>query len=211
MTNYSRANLDTYNTLVMVSGNYSQLDSVQKQKLKTWTAKGNTLITIAGGSKWMIDQKMIKESLTKKPTSKEKKEDKRVERLPYVDASEHLGRERVGGAVFQVDLDLTHPLGFGYRSAMLPVYKNNTVFLAPSKNPYATVAKYTENPHIDGFISKENLEYFIKPSASLLVSGIGRGRVILFADNPNFRGAWYGTNKLFLNALFLGSEINVPK
>jgi hypothetical protein len=211
MTNYSRANLDTYNTLVMVSGNYSQLDSVQKQKLKTWTAKGNTLITIAGGSKWMIDQKMIKESLTKKPTSKEKKEDKKVERLPYVDASENIGRERVGGAIFQVDLDLTHPLGFGYRSAMLPVYKNNTVFLAPSKNPYATVAKYTENPHIDGFISKENLEYFIKPSASLLVSGIGRGRVILFADNPNFRGAWYGTNKLFLNALFLGSEINVPK
>jgi hypothetical protein len=44
-----------------------------------------------------------------------------------------------------------------------------------------------------------------------LVSKIGKGRVVLFADNPNFRGAWYGTNKLFLNALFLGSEINVPK
>jgi hypothetical protein len=36
------------------------------------------------------------------------------------------------------------------------------------------------------------------------------GRVVLFADEPNFRGAWYGTNKLFLNALFYGSLINVP-
>ena len=131
--------------------------------------------------------------------------------MPYVDASENAGKERIGGAIFEVQLDVTHPLGFGYRYSELPVYKNNKVFLAPSKSAYATVAKYSENPHIDGFVSKDNLENFIKPSASLLVSPIGNGRVVLFADNPNFRGAWYGTNKLFLNALFLGSEIRVPK
>ena len=207
MQNFRRANLDKYNTLVMVSGSYSQIDSVQKQKLKNWIAKGNTLITIANGAKWAIDKKLVKEQLTKK--SKNKKDS--INRLSYVDASEHLGRERVGGAIFQVDLDVTHPLGFGYRNSKLPVYKNNMVFLAPSKNPYSTVAKYTENPHIDGFVSKNNLEHFIKPSASVLVNSLGAGRVILFADNPNFRGAWYGTNKLFLNALFLGSEIRVPR
>jgi hypothetical protein len=208
MASYNRANLDKYNTLVMVSGNYNQLDSLQRNKLKDWTAKGNTLITIAGGSKWLVDRKLVKEQLTKKPKSKN---EKTVERLPYVDASENSGRERVGGVIFQVDVDLTHPLGFGYTNSKLPVYKNNMVFLAPSKSAYATVAKYTKNPHIDGFVSKNNLENFIKPSASLLVSPIGRGRAIMFADNPNFRGAWYGTNKLFLNALFLGSEIRVPR
>ena len=110
-----------------------------------------------------------------------------------------------------MDLDVTHPLGFGYRNSKLPVYKNNLVFLAPSKNSYATVAKYSDNPHIDGFVSKNNLESFIKPSASLLVSKLGSGRVVLFADNPNFRGAWYGTNKLFFNAILLGSEIRIPQ
>ena len=207
MANYGRANLDKYNTLIMVSGSYNQLDSVQRGKLKNWISKGNTLITIARGSQWVINKKLVKESLTKKPKSKNDS----VKRLPYVEASEHFGRERVGGAIFEVDLDLTHPLGFGYRNEKLPVYKNNTVFLAPSKSAYATVAKYSENPHIDGFVSKNNLEHFIKPSASLLVSPVGGGRVVLFADNPNFRGAWYGTNKLFLNALFLGSEIRVPR
>jgi len=208
MTNFSRANLDKYNTLVMVSGSYRELDSVQIQKLKNWTAKGNTLITIAGASKWTIDKKLVQENLTNRPKEKDKKE---VKRMPYVDASENAGKERIGGAIFEVQLDVTHPLGFGYRYSELPVYKNNKVFLAPSKSAYATVAKYSENPHIDGFVSKDNLENFIKPSASLLVSPIGNGRVVLFADNPNFRGAWYGTNKLFLNALFLGSEIRVPK
>jgi len=211
MNNYREVKLDKYNTLVMVSGDYSVLDSLQRQKLKNWTAKGNTLITIAGGSKWLIDKKMVKESLIKKDSLKAEKEEKVTKRLPFVEASEHLGRERLGGAIFEVDLDVTHPLGFGYRSSKLPVYKNNMVFLVPSKNPYATVAKYSEHPHIDGFISKNNLDNFIKPAASLLVSSIGKGRAVLFADNPNFRGAWYGTNKLFLNALFLGHEINVPK
>ena len=56
----------------------------------------------------------------------------------------------------------------------------------------------------------ESIENGAKPSASIIVSPVGKGRAILFADNPNFRGAWYGTNKLFLNALFHGNNISVP-
>ncbi|MCO4821107.1 MAG: zinc carboxypeptidase [Flavobacteriaceae bacterium] len=212
--NFGRANLDKYNTLVMVSGGYNTLDSIKRQTIKNWTAKGNTLITIGSASKWAVDKKLVKEKLTLKPKSKDKdkKEDaEQVERLPYVDAGENLGRERLGGGIYEVDLDVTHPLGFGYRNSKLPVYKNNNVFLAPSSSAYGTVAKYSENPHIDGYISEDNMNIYLKPSASLIVSQIGRGRVVMFADNPNFRGAWYGTNRLFLNALFLGNNISVPR
>ena len=132
-------------------------------------------------------------------------------RLPYVEAPEHIGKKEVGGAIFQTDIDLPHPLAFGYTRNLLPVYRNSEVWLNPSSSPYGTVAKYTDDPHIDGFITKKNLDEFLKPSASLVVSAVGRGRVILFADNPNFRGSWYGTNRLFLNALFLVNHIGVPK
>ena len=37
---------------------------------------------------------------------------------------------------------------------------------------------------------------------------VGRGNVISFVDNPNFRGTWFGTNKLFFNAIFFGGVIN---
>ncbi|MCH2217779.1 MAG: zinc carboxypeptidase [Flavobacteriales bacterium] len=208
LRNFYRASLDNYNTLVMVSGSYEQLDSLQQKKIKEWISKGNTLVTIGRASQWLIKKNMVKQSLTVAPTTKGTKP---TTRLPYVDASEHLGRERLGGAIFKVDLDLTHPLGFGYRTPKIPVYKNNTVFLQPSKNPYATVSKYTADPHIDGFISTKNLNIYLKPSASLVVSPVGKGRAIMFADNPNFRGAWYGTNKLFLNALFFGNLISIPK
>ncbi|MFS4418300.1 M14 family zinc carboxypeptidase [Maribacter sp. 2307ULW6-5] len=206
MRNLGRASLDRYNTLVMVSGNYD-LNGQQVQRIKDWVAKGNTLITIGTASEWAVQKKVVQTKLTESP----KDSTERAKRLPYVEAPEHLGRERVGGIIVKVALDRTHPLGYGYVDNEIPVYKNNTVWLAPSTNPYATVGKYTAEPHIDGFISQKNMETFLKPSASLVVDKVGKGRVVLFADNPNFRGSWYGTNKLFLNALFFGDKIGVPE
>ncbi len=192
--------------LVIVSGEY---DFQQKQvdRIADWVKKGNTLITIGTGSKWAIEQKLVSEKLT----APEKDSLATVERKPYAEADENLGKTYIGGLIVRADLDRTHPLAFGYQDTDIPVYKNNEVWLAPSKNAYSTVAKYAKDPHIDGFITPENLEEYLKPSASLLVSPLGAGRVVLFADDPNFRGAWYGTNRLFLNALFLGQHITVPQ
>ncbi len=210
---FNRFDLNRYNTMVMISGSYAELDSIKRKKISDWVAMGNTLITIREASKWAIEKKLVKEELvTKEKQEKEEdQKDKPVKRLPYVTAPENLGKKEVGGAIFEVDLDLTHPLAFGFTRGKLPVYRNSEVWLKPSKSPYATVAKYTADPHIDGFITKDNLNNFLKPSASLIVSPLGRGRVVMFADNPNFRGTWYGTNRLFLNALFFGKHISVPK
>ena len=210
LRNFNKANFDKYNTLVMVGGTYS-FTKKQQEKISNWVKKGNTLITIGTASKWAIDKKLVKEKLTNAKNDSAKKDtSKIVQRKPYVNARENIGKESVGGVILKADLDITHPLAFGYHDKSIPVYKNNTVWLAPSKNAYATVAKYSANPHIDGFITKKNMEKNLKPSASLIVSELGSGRVVMFADNPNFRGSWYGTNRLFLNALFLGDKIQVP-
>lgn len=206
---FKRIDLEKYNTLILVSGNYNEMDSVDLASLKSWLSKGNTLITTRQASAWAIRQKLVSEQLIEK--KKEEKDSINPDRKDYVNAPEEIGRESVGGAIFQVDLDLTHPLAFGYRQKQIPVYRNSTVWLAPSKNPYSTVAKYTDTPHIDGFITEKNLSEFLKPSASLIVSKIGQGRAVMFAENPNFRGSWYGTNKLFFNALFFGPHIMVPE
>jgi hypothetical protein len=189
----------------MVSGNYKLLDKNNREKLKTWISKGNTLITSAKASSWAVKNKLVNEKLVtvKKDSSKQ------TDRMDYADARGFKGKQSIGGAIFQVDLDLTHPIGFGYHNKKLPVYKNNRVWLMPSKNQFSTVAKYAENPHIDGYVTKENLE-LMSQSASIIVSKKGKGRVVLFADNPNFRGSWFGTNKLFMNAVFFGSLIRVP-
>ena len=204
LNQFSRVSLDKYTTMIMVSGSYNQLNKNDIEKINNWVEKGNTLITIAKGYSWAINKKLVKESLLE-PTK-----DSIFSRKNYVNAGENIGRERIGGAILSVDLDLTHPLAFGYRDSSIPVYKNNNVFINKTKDHYSSVGVYSKDPHIDGYISEKNIKNNFKNTASLIVSKLGSGRVIIFADNPNFRGSWYGTNKLFLNAIFFGDNINVP-
>jgi len=200
---FNSVDLSKYNVIILVSGKYNGLDEKDKDKLKNWIENGNTLITIAKASSWAVENKLVKESLVKKDTDSVNV----PERLNYSDIRGAKGKQSIGGAIFEVDLDITNPLGYGYHYRKLPVYKNNRVWLKPSISEFLTVAKYTENPHIDGYVTKENLD-LMRKSASILISNKGEGRVVLFADNPNFRGAWYGTNKLFMNAVFFGSLLN---
>ncbi|MFK7936486.1 MAG: zinc carboxypeptidase, partial [Saprospiraceae bacterium] len=117
------------------------------------------------------------------------------------------GRNVIGGSIFMNNLDLTHPLGYGYQDSKLPVFRKGTVFMEMPKNPYAAPLVYTQDPLVSGYSSKENVEKASK-SAAIVVSGMGRGRVIAMADNPNFRAFWYGTNKLMANSIFFGQTIS---
>jgi hypothetical protein len=106
-----------------------------------------------------------------------------------------------------VDLDDTHPIGFGYAAGALPVFRNGTVIVEPSDNPYENVALYGDEPLLSGYAGQERLDE-IAGTAAILARRVGEGVVILLADNPNFRGIWYGTNRLFLNAVFLSQIID---
>ena len=203
---FNKVNLNNYNTLLLVSGRY---DFAEKtiEKIKNWVEAGNTLITQRTATKWAIDKKLVKEKLRDISPPNDSLTPKR---LDFANASEILGAKRIGGSIYETDLDISHPLGFGYQNRKLPVYRNHTVVLEPSRNAFSTVVRYTDEPHLDGYIHPKNLA-LLKGTASLLVSPVGKGRAILFADNPNFRGFWYGTNRLFFNALLFGGLVAVPR
>ncbi len=97
----------------------------------------------------------------------------------------------IGGSITAVDLDVTHPLGYGYQSRNLATLKKGTIFMSPSKEPIETVAQYKKDPLLAGFISEENIEE-ISNSAMLIAKPLEDGAVILMMDSPNFRAVWYG-------------------
>ncbi len=126
---------------------------------------------------------------------------------PYGDFLDDRARRVVGGSIFRTTIDTTHPLGYGYRDASLPVFRNSTLLLKRSENPYSTVGRYENEPLLSGYASAERQEE-IAGTASIVATRHGRGAVIRIVDNPNFRGVWYGTNKLYLNAIFFGQLID---
>ena len=81
--------------------------------------------------------------------------------------------------------------------------------MAPTENPYATIIAYAADPVLSGYVSADNRET-LADTPALIAERSGDGSIILFADNPNFRGYWYGTNKLFLNALFFSKAFDAP-
>jgi hypothetical protein len=86
----------------------------------------------------------------------------------------------------------------------VPVFHSGNTFYAPSTSPGTNVATYDEeNPRLSGYISDDVLE-LVRGSASIEGHNYGGGNIILMMDNPNFRAFWYGTNGLFLNAVFFG-------
>jgi hypothetical protein len=198
----ARVNLFDYTTLILPSGNYSDFSERTITHLKDWANRGGTIISMKTASLWLNRIELTKEN----PVVIED-ESKDPSKLPFGDRGAFEGAKEVGGSIYMANLDLTHPIAFGYHRENLPVYRNTSIFIKPSSDKYLTPIRYVENPYLGGYISKPNLEK-LKQSASVIISKTGQGRVIHFFDSPNFRGTWFGTNKLFLNALFFGDKMD---
>ncbi len=236
LSNFARAPLARYNVLVLPAGNYSAFDKATIDKIKGWVEAGGTLITFQTATAWAVANDLVKEKLDQTdvfrrpgdltaavPSGKSEeasKDDKvKVEkgkdgkaapvstRLDYARQEDVEGSKRINGAIFQADLDITHPISFGITDRKLFINKNGPTLLLPSANKYATVAQYTATPFINGYSSKANITK-VANSAAIIATASGNGEVVLFADDPTYRGYWLGTNRLFLNAIFFGNLLN---
>ncbi|GAB3010561.1 M14 family metallopeptidase [Cyclobacterium sediminis] len=197
----SGADLNRYNVIILPTGNYGGFGEREAEKLKTWVQKGGTLISRGSAMNWLAKNDIAVFNFASADYSDSTSQKK------YADLTNDRGAKVTGGAIFKAKLDVTHPIGYGYKTGDIHVFKRGNQFLELSGNPYANPVVYTNDPLASGYVHPKNLES-IKNKGVVQVSGKGRGKTIGFVDNPNFRAFWYGTNKMFLNAVFFGQTIN---
>ena len=196
-----RQDLDRYNVIIMPDGRYNYLGGTGASAISTWVSEGGTLICYKGAIDWATKNNLIK--TTKVSADRDTSSD----RIPYERVQEDNGRNFIGGAIFNTKVDLSHPLAYGIENNEMASFKRGSNFYELPKNRYASPAVYTEKPLLSGYITKENLKA-LSDTAAIFVGSKGRGKVICFVDNTNFRGYWYGTNKLLANAIFFGHTIS---
>jgi hypothetical protein len=195
-----RIKLDKYNTLVLPDGSYSSLNSTAQERIKQWVKDGGTLIAWKGALR-LLSKLQIADVKFKKSTKDT------THAISYAEQPKYRGAQVIGGAIFNMEIDPTHPLAYGYDQSTLAVFKSGTIFLEPAKRLSSNPFKYTKDPLLSGYVSKENLKQ-ISGSPAVSIASFGEGKVIAFTDDHNFRAFWYGTNRLFINSIFFGNQIS---
>jgi uncharacterized membrane protein len=192
-------NITPYNVIIMPNGSYSSLNSTAVEKIKEWVKNGGTLIGWKQTLKWLKKNQLADIEFIKPEIDT-------VKMISYADMDKVKGAQRIGGAIFNTNADLTHPLLYGYNTPHIPVFRNSTLMIKASRNQYANPIRYTDKPLLSGYISKQN-EDRLKNTPTIYISGYGSGKIIAFTDDNNFRAFWYGTNRLTINSIFFGSII----
>ncbi|MFH6602014.1 M14 family metallopeptidase [Maribacter algicola] len=193
---FSGVDLSSYTDIILPRTWGSALSKKNADKLKEWVEEGGTLIGYTNVAEWLDKNEFL--------SLKFKKDTTRVAKnISFDQKGAYSGAQVTGGAIFEAKLDLSHPINYGYKNDRLALFRNSNVYIAPDKQSYNNPIQYTSDPLMSGYISEENAQ-LIKNSVPFVAKRLGKGRVIVFTDNTNFRAFWYGTNKLLMNAIFFG-------
>ena len=196
--NFGRVDISKYTDIIMPATRGNALNKDAAKKLKTWVQNGGTLIGYKSAGKWLEKNEFMKMTFKSNKTT--------ATDISFEQRSNYNGAQYIGGAIFQTTLDRSHPIAFGYKNKSLPVFRNTTLFVEADKNSYNNPIKYTASPLLSGYISLPNLE-LLKNTVPFKKAKLGRGNILYFTDNTNFRAFWYGTNKLLMNAIFFGDHM----
>jgi hypothetical protein len=104
------------------------------------------------------------------------------------------------GAIYQLDMDTTHPLAYGYPNYYYTLKSNSNIvnFLKDGWN----VGVIKKTAYTAGFVGSK-LKPQLKDAMVFGVQNEGEGSIVYLTEDPLFRLFWQGGKMLFCNAVFL--------
>jgi hypothetical protein len=196
----NRADLSQFNVIIMPAGSYRDLDLAN---LRTWVRGGGKLIVsdyalaaFANSNDFALQTQTVQPAY--KQGEKEKPKPETLLRK-YANRERDYLTEVVEGSIFEVELDATHPLAFGYGNKYYTLKRSGEAynFLTNGWN----VGVIRENAYIDGFAGYK-VKQRLKNTLVFGVEPIGRGSVVYLVDGPVFRSSWHNGRLLMGNAIF---------
>ncbi|MEZ6196151.1 MAG: M14 family metallopeptidase [Planctomycetota bacterium] len=133
----------------------------------------------------------------KRKQEREKEKDEKPRRIEQREEEDR--RRSAPGSIFRVELDPAHPLSFGYGDEIV-VFKGGTRTFDPHSG--LAIGLFRDAPRLSGYLDEET-DKRMRGRGYAMVERQGRGSVVFFAEDPNFRSAWHGLSRLLLNAIIL--------
>ena len=184
-----------YNTIIL-HGNYN-FNEEALNALRAWHQAGGTLIAVGEG--WRTVNRIGIPNITIETVERTPnivQQDNVF--LPFVDRPDggRRGGTRIPGVILESRLDRTSPIGYGIQTNTIPsLRESSNIFRAPT--PFSAPVSYLANPLMSGLIQPDLLNQIANTPAVITFP-----RVVFFVDEPVFRGHWFGTTRMFMNAIF---------
>lgn len=114
----------------------------------------------------------------------------------------------VPGAAFRARVNRDHYLAYGYTADTAVVMIQGDGFFRASKDGANVITFDADGPlTVAGFTWPDNTETLLRGTSFLIDEQAGRGHLILFAEDPNFRFLWRAPQQFFLNAVLLAPAL----
>lgn len=215
------ADLTRYDVIVLPAGDYTQaLGEDGVRRMKEWARMGGTIVTLGEASRWATREKVgLLETTTElrggkpdvapaedeKPKSAPAEEPAKPFDFQQAIQPDRDAPDAVPGAIMRVSLDTEHWLTAGLDEEIQVVVEGRRIFTPIKLDKGRNVGVYAPKDRLlaAGF-AWENPKEQLPQKAFLLHQPLGRGHVIAFAEDPNYRAFAESTELLFLNAVLLG-------
>ena len=213
--------LAKYNVLIFPDGRYpGPLGEPFVARLKDWARGGGTLILVKGAASWATEKtvgllaskpvkKVVKSEPEAKPETDKKageKEDKPAASTePKADGEKpEESPDPVPGAFLRASVYDDHFITFGSPAETFPLI-NTDLILAPLKpTDGRNLVNFTPRDLlVSGFCWPQTLD-LLAGKPLVLYQSLGKGHVVAFTDDPNYRAMTPTSQRFFLNAVFFG-------
>lgn len=215
-----RADLARFDVIVLPSGNYgTAIGGDLLRRLKDWIGAGGTLVTLAEASRWAARESVgllgtTTELRGGKPEAEpgDKEREARKDEAPAqpIDLEKAIEPERerpenTPGAMLRVAMDLEHWLSAGTDGEIQAIVEGQRVIRPITLDKGRNVGVYqTKDRLVAGGLAWDEAQTQLAQKAFLIHQPLGRGHVIAFAEDPNYRAFTETTALLFINAVLLG-------
>lgn len=199
--------LASYDILVLPDMGRTAIGERELQQIKEWVRAGGTVVGVAGGARSIAGEvagikvrERMRADAADKAHALRGREERELERW----------ERQVPGTIFKLKLDPAHPLAFGAaidgeKDGLFSLHTGGGIF--EPEDGVETVAYFPAKlAKTSGVIHEDNLTYLAQ-GAAIAFKRVGRGRAILFADDPVLRHFWYSGYLPYLNALLLGPNM----
>ena len=208
-TSLSDADLARYNVLILPDaagspGYKEYIGSKGLERIKSWIEGGGTLVTLRRASSYVVGKETGLTTVKRLFKPSAKPDEATVGANQTEGGQEGAGKmeppDPVPGAILRVAIESSRYLGFGYGREGAVMVNSDLVFSPSAEGTNVVTFAAKDRLRLAGFLWDESAQ-LLAGAAYLVEEKRGRGRVILFADDPNFRGCWETLTRMFLNSV----------